>query len=211
MKFFQLILVLIFINSWFYSYSNRIITDDPDAEPASILISQHYDMLIGSSKIGNFNIGKTIKGKTTEYNASSLVEVKLITSFTFNYTLQCIFENKVLKSSKFMLYRNGKKIEQTTIIWTGKDYKVNKNDEVFTIDKPIYDSAIELYFEEPENNQAYLSEKEGVLMRMLLNTSNNYNLMVPNQDREIEYIYNHHKLNEVIVDLFITEFKMVRK
>lgn len=181
-----------------------------DADTTFTQQNQHYDLIVANTKVGDFNISKTTSKDIIEYNAKSLVEINFFGKLSFEYTLHCVYTNNELTYSEFMLYRNGKLTGHTVVNLVETVYKCSKDGETFEITEPIFNSAVQLYFEEPKAYQKILSEKEGSFIGIEEVRVNDYQLVVPENDRDITYTYLSEQLQSINVDLFITEFKMVR-
>ncbi len=122
----------------------------------------HYNVLNNEKNIGTLVISKKQQGELTEYHSKNSTKISRIATFNVDHELVAVFRNDQLESSLVTVHVNGNLREKTRIECKGAAcIMTEKSGQETQIKGPIKATAINLYFNEPQNDQMVLSEQFG--------------------------------------------------
>ena len=170
-----------------------------------------YDLFLGKKDIGDYDVQKLVIGSKTEYTATSKAEVNFFGKHKIEYSLKCVFDGGIMQSSEVRTSKNGKAKDVTIIQWDGSQYRIDKNGEITYVNEPIYNSTIQLYFEDPDGIDRIFSESEAKFKSLNKGEDEIYVLSDPGKKKGTDYSYESHKLENIHVNYVVTDFKVVRQ
>lgn len=199
--------IIILISTFFF---NAIVRADNN-EGVSAVSTHEYELQVGNKSIGDLTVKKTTKNHQVEYNATSHVEVNLFGKINIDYTLDCTFDEGLLIRSEYKTFKNGKLQESTLTTWDKDHYEIVKDGKRYRINEPIYDSAIELYFDKPSHESRIYSEKDGHFKELKGVEDQRYKLTKLGKSKGCEFIYDAQSLENIHTSYLITSFDVKRK
>lgn len=170
-----------------------------------------YDLFLGKKDIGDYDVQKLVSGTTTQYIATSKAEVNFFGKHKIEYSLKCVFEKGIMQNSEVRTYKNGKPKDVTIIQWDGAQYKINKNGEITFVNEPIYNSTIQLYFEDPNGITKIFSESEAKFKSLTQGENEVYILSDLGEKKGTDYTYESDKLDNIHVNYVVTDFKVIKQ
>ena len=177
-----------------------------DNEDVSAVSTLEYELQIGKKSIGDLTVNRTFKKDQVEYHAKSNVEVNLFGKINIDYTIHVEYAEGMLILSEYKVFRNGKLQESTLTTWNKDHYEVIKDGKKHIINEPIYNSAVELYFDKPSDEIKIYSEKYGHFMELKGGEDHCYKLTRLGKKNGCEYIYDSQKLQYIHISYLIANF-----
>jgi hypothetical protein len=122
-----------------------------------------------------------------------------------------IYENGVLQSSDYKLYKNGDLNEFASLkLYNGK-YLFNHDGEKNELIEKIKQSTVLLPFEEPKSNTSYFEEVEGFYKVIVAKDKSTFTLINAKNNNNGDYFYKDGIMQKCLIRNTIVDFTMQLK
>ena len=156
-----------------------------------------YGLYFKGDRVGSLTATKTEIGKNTIlYEEESEATIHFFGETTISTSLKVVYKNGILQNSQYSITKNGSVYKKTTINRVGEKYHIDYNGTKSITSKPIYYSAVKLYFDPPDNVETVFAELEGVEHNVHKTKKDVYEIDDSENGKTNTYIYKNEMLQE---------------
>ncbi|MBK8564776.1 MAG: hypothetical protein IPN76_15930 [Saprospiraceae bacterium] len=170
-----------------------------------------FKILHKGEVIGELRSVKSKDGDKTTYQNTTNIQTRIVTEVRVKFDIQAVYIGKLLESSKVDITLNGKPYASTATKRLGNGYQFFKDGKLKSSVKGdiIYSSA-RMMFDEPKGILNAYSEEKGAFHNIETAVANTYEKL-NSRGRKTIYRYQDKALEQVEMDLGLTEIEMVAK
>ncbi len=173
--------------------------------------TRRFDVLHKGEIVGELKSSKYSNGLETTYTNATSIRTKIVAEVQVKFTIQSIYKGKLLESSKVDIVVNGKPYASTSTKRIANGYQFFKEGKLkSSIKGDIVYSSARMMFDEPRGFLNAYSEEKGEFHPIETAVANTYEKL-NSRGRKTIYRYQDKALEQVEMDLGLTEIEMVAK
>jgi Domain of unknown function (DUF6134) len=169
-----------------------------------------YEISASGVVIGQLTVSKTKIDNQVVYTAKSESVVHFFGKINVSYALSSVFKNGLLQNATVLTYTNGKLHNKTLTAYNSGNYEIKKDNKVFSLKENVHFSGVMLYFNEPSDQMKVYSEIHGVINMIEQIDTGQYKIVDAETNRSSYYTYSDGKLEEIVIEHALLNFKLKR-